>query len=121
MNRSELENHILQTYGVKAEYPWAKFPNYAVFRHEHNRKWFAVIMDLPKEKLGIEEEGIIDAVNLKCDPDMIGSLRMESGFYPAYHMDKSNWISVVLNDGIDSEKLEWLIEMSFDLTGKRKK
>ena len=58
MNRAELENHILQTYGVKAEYPWAKFPHYAVFRHKHNRKWFAVIMDLPKEKPGIEEEGI---------------------------------------------------------------
>ncbi len=44
MNRKELEKHIFNTYEVKPEYPWNKYPTYAVFRRENNQKWFAVII-----------------------------------------------------------------------------
>ena len=114
--RQFLDNHITHTYGATAEYPWASAPSYGVYRHSHNKKWFAVIMDIPASKLGLENNEIISIVNLKCDPILIGSLHKDNGIYPAYHMNKSYWISVVLDGTVDTEKLKWLTEISHTLT-----
>lgn len=114
--RQFLDNHITHTYGATAEYPWASAPSYGVYRHSHNKKWFAVIMDIPASKLGLKNDEIISIVNLKCDPILIGSLHKDNGIYPAYHMNKSYWISVVLDGTVDTEKLKWLTEISHTLT-----
>ena len=88
MDRQKLKTFILETYPASADRPWLQYPNYEVFRHSSNQKWFAVVMDLPKSKLGLQGEERIDAVNLKCGPILAGSLLMENGFFPAYHMRK---------------------------------
>lgn len=119
MNRAEVIKHIAEVYGVQAEYPWMSQPDYAVFRHSDNKKWFAVIMDLPEIRLGIERNGKIDVMNLKCDPVLIGSLRLEKGFFPAYHMSKTNWITVALDGSVEADKIKWLIDLSFELTAKK--
>ena len=116
MNRSELETYITETYHASAEYPWLKYPNYAVFRHRNNQKWFAVIMDVPRNKLGMPGETLLDVVNFKSNPILIGSLLGEPGFFPAYHMSKEHWISVELA-AVDDDKLRFLIDMSWELTG----
>lgn len=77
MKRNELEAFIMETYNAVADYPWRKSPNHEVFRHCSNRKWFALIMDVPKNKLGLQGEELLDVVNLKCDQILIGSLRGE--------------------------------------------
>lgn len=116
MNRAQLENYILETYNAKADHPWAKYPNFKVFRHSNNQKWFALIMDVPKGKLGVPGDGVLDVVNLKCDPIMIGSLRCEKGFFPAYHMNKGSWITVSLDGSVADEKIKLLVDMSYDAT-----
>ena len=73
MKRSELELFIMETYNAEADYPWLKYPNYEVFRHCYNRKWFALIMDVPKNKLGLQGEEVLEVVNFKCDPILIDS------------------------------------------------
>lgn len=80
MNRVQLETFLTETYEADIDHPWARYPNYQVFRHRNNKKWFALIMDVPQNKLGIAGNKIVDIANFKCDPDLIGSLRMEKGF-----------------------------------------
>ena len=82
MNRAELERYIAEGYSTQGENPWAQSPANTVFRHQHNRKWFALIMDIPREKLGLPGVGILSVVNVKCDPRLIGSFREEPGFFP---------------------------------------
>lgn len=115
MNREKIIKYISEVYGAQAEYPFLQYPDTAVFRHSNNKKWFAVIINVPKTKLGINDENRTDILNVKSDPILIGSLRNEKGFYPAYHMSKSNWISASLDEA-DSEKIKWLLDISFDLT-----
>ena len=43
----------------------------------------------------------------------------EKGIFPAYHMSKTHWISVALDGTVEKEKIEWLLDLSFDLTAKR--
>lgn len=122
MNRNTLEQYILETYLTEAEYPWVKYPNFAVFRHANNKKWFALIMDVSKKKLGLQEEECLSVVNLKCDRILIGSLRKQPGFFPAYHMNKENWITVALDGCVPDETIQMLLDMSFEATaGQRKK
>lgn len=121
VNKEQLIQFIKEHYNSTEDHPWTKYPSYTVFRHINNKKWFALIMDLTKSKLGIDEDEIIDVVNVKCDPNLIGSLRQEKGFYPAYHMNKTNWITIALDGSVEAEKIKWLLDMSYELTADTKK
>ena len=112
----ELHAYIEETYGILGEHPFARDAATCVFRHESNRKWFAVIMEIPREKLGLSGEGNIRVVNVKCDPRLIGSFRQEAGIFPAYHMSKAHWLTVVLDGTVEKDKLKLLLDMSYDLT-----
>ena len=116
MNRKELEEYIQNNYSAEPDHPWVKYPNYVVFRHQSNKKWFALIMDVPKKKLGLQEYDILNVVNFKCNPVLLGSLLNEKGFFPAYHMSKSNWITVSLDGSVADDKIKMLLDMSFDAT-----
>lgn len=119
MNRSELETYIAETYHAGAEYPWLKYPNYAVFRHRNNQKWFAVIMDVPRNKLGMPGEKLLDAVNFKSNPILIGSLLGEPGFFPAYHMNKDWWITAALDGTVSEDKIKMLLDISYQATAPK--
>ena len=116
MTRQELDKLISDTYSVSAEYPWASYPTHAVYRHANNKKWFAVIMDISRRKLGQKSDEIISVVNLKIATSLIGQLYGNDGIYPAYHMNKNHWITVELTDKTSLEQISWLLEMSFDNT-----
>lgn len=116
MNRTETEKYITDTYGAEIEFPWLKYPEYAVFRHDDNKKWFALVMTVSASKLGFAEDVRINILNLKCDPAAVGSLRMKPGVYPAYHMNKANWITVALDGTVSGDEIKMLLDMSFRLT-----
>ena len=116
MNRDELAIYLTDTYRADGEHLFAKYPSFLVFRHNGNRKWFAVIMDIPRKNLGLPGEGGISVVNLKCDTRMIGYFREEPGIFPGWHMNKAHWLSVALEAGVEDEIIKFLVDMSYELT-----
>ena len=69
-------------YHHQPEYPWRDSPGHAVLRHPENRKWYAVVMDVPRQKLGLPGGGCVDIVNLKCDPHPVRVAAQPAG-HPA--------------------------------------
>ena len=124
MTRQELLNHIAETYGITPDYPFEGDFTTAVCRHGDNRKWFAILMEIPKSRLGLGGDGTVNVVNLKISPEMLPSLLQERGVFPAYHMSKTHWVTVAL-DGAEvcasDEMAEFLTEVSFTLTAKKTK
>ncbi len=116
MNREELESYILNHYSTAPDYPWTDTPRAAVFRHASNRKWFVLMMEVPRDKLGLAGAEKLDIVNFKCDPILIASLRGEPGIFPAYHMNKASWITAALDGSVPVETLELLLDVSYELT-----
>jgi len=116
MNREELEAYIRNHYATLPDYPWADTPRAAVFRHVANRKWFALLMEVPREKLGLPGTEKLDIVNFKCGPILISSLRGETGIFPAYHMNKASWITAALDGSVSAETIELLLDVSYELT-----
>ena len=119
MTRQQLFQWMKRRYGVEPDYPWAD--ENAVLRHRDNNKWFARVMEVGRDKLGMDGDGTAEIINLKCQPALIGSLRERDGFHPAYHMNKDQWLSVRLDGSVADDELKSLIDLSFELTQKKQK
>ena len=120
--RERIVQYIQDRYAVEPEYLWTRYPNYAVFRQPASRKWFAAIMDGAQKSQDLPGDGTADIMDLKCGPVLVGSLLAQDGFRPAYHMSKSSWISVLLDETLPDEDIYPLLELSYDsVAPKRKK
>ena len=113
---------IYEKYGDNPSFPWEKFDDYGVFKNPDNNKWYALIMNLDLTKLDKKRSGKAEIVNIKLNEDKISALIGQKGFYPAYHMNKKSWITIVLDDSVSDETLFALLEESHAFTlGKRGK
>lgn len=119
MNREKVIKYINEKYDSLQESPWEENPSYITFKHKDNKKWFGLIMDVSFEKLKIKQEGMVDIINLKNIPEIIGGLRKQPGILPAYHMNKEHWITVLLDGTVSEEKIFELIDVSYELTKKK--
>lgn len=73
-------------------------------------------MNLDKGKLDTKDTGEIEIINVKLEPNQIKKLLKKKGFYPAYHMNKKNWITIILNDTVEDDYIMKLIEKSYSYT-----
>lgn len=121
MTRDSLFTHIRDTLSVEPEYLWASDPNYAVLRHPGSKKWFAILMNLPPARLGLPGEEIIDVLVLRCGPALTGSLLAQEGYYPAYHMNKANWVSAPLSGPVAEEEFFSLLTLCYDAVAPKRK
>ena len=119
MTRQEVFTWCRQQYGTEPEYPWKDWN--AVLRHTDNQKWYAVILEVGRDKLGLPGDGEVDVLNVKCDPILIGSYRTQDGFFPAYHMNKEKWLSILLDKPELDNAIKELVELSYALTGPNKR
>lgn len=118
MDKKALFDFIKDAYGVVPDYPF--FDENAVVRHKDTRKWFGILLSITADRLGLDSCEKMDILNVKCDPFLIGSLRREKGYYPAYHMNKDCWISIDIKTVKDDE-IKMLVNMSYEMTKKAKK
>lgn len=77
INRDVILNYAFSTYGTEPEYPWENSPDNAVLRNMMSGKWYAIVMRVKRQILGLDGEGFIDVMNVKCDPILVGSLRLK--------------------------------------------
>ena len=103
-----------ESYGAVAEHLWTKYPDFAVFRHPISRKWFALLMELAGNKVGLAGGAPVWVLDVRCGPILSASLVSEKGFAPAYHMNKTTWISVLLDGTLSDERIDFLIDLSYD-------
>ena len=115
MTKKEFLDLCFDTYGNSPDYPFEDDFETAVLRHSDNRKWYALVMRIPRKKLGWKSDEMVDVVNLKLPVEMFGSFGADDGVYPAYHMNKLHWISVILPDAADGV-VRFLVNTSFEAT-----
>ena len=69
----------------------------------------------------LQEAGIIDVLNVKSDPLLIGSLRGQEAYFPAYHMNKEKWLSIQLGKPELDDAMKNLLSLSHELTAPKKR
>lgn len=121
MNREFVFALCKERYGTEPDYPFSDKYNSAVLRHSDTRKWYGIVLNVSPKVFGLSGDKKVDVINLKIDPLMMGSFLDEKGIFPAYHMSKTCWISVLLDGSVDADTLAFLIDISFELTAKKRK
>ena len=115
---NRMANFIIEKYKVYPEFLWDKYPSYGIFRSKSSNKWFAAILNIDKSKVINSESGEIEIINVKVS-DLVNSYLKEKGIFPAYHMSKKSWITIILNDTCKDEKIMNLIDISYELVNKK--
>ena len=114
MKREEIFEYVKKQYGTIPEYLWKSSLENAILRHK-NGKWYAVLMQVEKSRLGLEGDTKVDILDVKCDADMVGLLTQTYGFLPGYHMNKKYWITMLLDGTVSEAKILDFLDMSYDL------
>lgn len=79
----------------------------------------AYTLEFEKFKLGLKEDGMVEIINVKCEPDMVGLLTQTYGFLPGYHMNKKYWITMLLDGSVSEAKILDFLDMSYDLIDRK--
>lgn len=111
---NRITKYIIKKYQDEPEFLWEKYSGYGVFRNKKNEKWYAGIFNIDQSKLR-DGKGEVEILNIKLENEKIDLLLKEKGFYEGYHMNKKNWVSIILDDTISDERICSLIDESYSL------
>ena len=104
-SRREWVAFCLSLGGCWEDYPFDE--EWTVMRHRGNRRSFAFFY----------ERGGTLWVNCKCPPEEGDFLRAHvPGFFPAYHMNKTHWVTAALDGRADEGEVERVVRQSYALT-----
>lgn len=107
-------------FGTLHEAPWEDDPYSITFKTEVAKKWYAIMMRITADRLGLKGRNLIDVVNIKLMPQEIDSLIDGVHFFRAYHMNKTHWMSVKLDKDLDMQKFLALTDESYALAENKK-
>lgn len=118
----EIAQHVIryvrEKYRGELEFLWERSPRNAVFRRRDNAKWFAALLSVQKQKLGLHGDGIIEIIDLRMRPEDIVELTDGKRYFPGYHMNKKHWITICLDDSVSREEICSRIDDSYLLAVK---
>ena len=115
--RKILLDYVKEKYGTIPEEPWED-NNHATIKTTNSKKWYGIFMSVSYKTLGLDKSGKIDILNVKLNPELIESLIDKKHFFPAYHMNKKYWITILLDSDTDLNLVKSLIDESFNLVEK---
>lgn len=115
--KEKILTYVQQKYQTVLECPFQKSLNIAM-KTKHKQKWYGLMMTIPYTSLGIEKEGKVDVLNIKNTPQKIECLIDHQRYFPAYHMNKKYWMSVIIDQSLNEEDIFQLIDESYQLVEK---
>lgn len=115
-SKKSVLDYAEKKYHTQPDSPFHHFPNYVALRHGKDGSWYALIMSVPRERLGMQGAGEVDILDIKVPPEKVHALQKKKGFLPAYHMDKTHWISILLDGSVPDAHVNGLLDESFELT-----
>ena len=120
ISRERIFRYVKKKYGVEPDYPLPTAPSFPVLRHTDNRKWFALIMDVPKEKLGLQGIDRVDIINVKLgEPLLVDLLIHQEGYFKGYHIRGGNWVSILLDGTVPFKDVCRMVDESFLTTASK--
>ncbi|MBQ6067523.1 MAG: MmcQ/YjbR family DNA-binding protein [Clostridia bacterium] len=114
---NRIAGRIAERYGEAPDYPFGDPPEPAVFRYPANRKWYAIVMRVrrqrvTKEPAPPEDTPFADVMNVKVGKNNAEKYTGIPGIYPAYHMSHTDWVSILLDGTVPDETVTDLIDAS---------
>ncbi len=108
-----LTKYITETYGAQPEYLWEKTPDCFIFRRSDNKKWFAAVLTVKRDRLGLAGNAMEEIVDFRVDPAELAALIDNERYFAGYHMNKKHWATVILNGSVPQDELFGRIDASY--------
>jgi predicted DNA-binding protein (MmcQ/YjbR family) len=106
MNEARARDYLLAKPGAYEDFPFG--PEVQVYKVKN--RMFATLGTVPSP------DGRAPGMNLKCDPQQALMLRdLFAAVIPGYHMNKTHWNTVLLDDSIPAEEIRRMIDHSYTL------
>lgn len=116
--KENLIQYVEKKYHTKMTMPWENNPTFITLNTNNTHKWYGLIMDINANLLKLNGDIKVDVINIKLPQDIIPKLIDNINYFPAYHMNKKYWITILLNNNLDINKLYNLIDESYELVDK---
>ena len=114
----ELIAAVKDFYGDELEFLWEKFSGNAVWRRKDNKKWYAAVLSVSKRKLGFDSDEIAEVIDLRIHPEKLEDLIDNKNYFPAYHMNKKHWFTIILDGSVPLDVIFDYLQNSYDLAKK---
>ena len=112
----EIIEYIKNKYHDDLEYLWEKTPDAAIWRNKDNSKWYGLLMKIPENRLDTESNNLVEIIDLRYPKDNIMDILKKKGIYPGYHMNKKSWITIILDNSVDTDEIYKLIDLSYEIS-----
>lgn len=109
-------NYVKAKYDNDLEFLWKKSPKNAIWRNQNNRKWYGTVLVISKDKLKIESNEMVEILDLRYQKNDIKNIIDNYKIFPGYHMNKDNWITIILDGRVELEEIYQLIDNSYQLS-----
>lgn len=111
---------VRHRWGDTPERTFRRSPDAGVFRNTLSKKWYGIVLPVTKDKLTEkkEESGTqVEILDVKVAPERLDDFLEEPGIYPAWHMNKKNWVAVLLDGTVPDERILGMLEVSRRFSG----
>lgn len=117
----QIIKYIREKYNDELEFLWEKYDDAAIWRNKQNDKWYGLLMKITEDKLGINSNKIIEALDIRYQKEESHKIVDNKKIFPGYHMNKKSWITLKLDDSIEIEQIKKFIDNSYNLSFGRKR
>lgn len=117
----QIIKYIREKYNDELEFLWEKYDDAAIWRNKQNDKWYGLLMIITEDKLGMDSNKIIEVLDIRYQKEESQKIVDNKNIFPGYHMNKKSWITIKLDNTIETKRIKELIDNSYNLSlgGKR--
>ena len=115
----KLIEYIRKKFSDELEFLWEKYPNFAIFRRKDNRKWYALIANIPKKYLKLGDAEEIEILNLRVEPEELDKIFDGEKYFRGWHMNKKSWLTIRLDETLMFEEISARLEKSYQLAARK--
>lgn len=112
----EVIKYVEQKYYDKLEFLWEKFDDNAIWRNKQNNKWYGILLIIPENKLGLKSDKKVEIIDLRYQKEKIENIVDNKNVFQGYHMNKKSWITIKLDNSLDTKAIYDLIDNSYNLS-----
>lgn len=113
----EIIRYVREKYGDELEFLWPRFSRNAIWRNQRNQKWYALLLVVAGNKLGLKSDAEVEIIDVRFDKSAARDFAASNtGVFPGYHMNKDNWITVVLDGSVETGVILGLIDHSYEIS-----
>lgn len=113
-----LIEYVSDAFGDDLEFLWDKFPDNAIWRRADNKKWYAALLTVTKDKLGAPSHEKVEIIDLRAAPENADAIVDNKTIFRGYHMNKKHWITIMLDGSVPLSDIEKMLNESYELARK---